>query len=345
MHRTMVLIVVLAAAACFFSAAAETSSEERERRHHRHQRYRHRGAPESSPFLPPAAGSRGNGGEIMCEEAKMKCAYREGCGEALQRFVAACSEIAIGTRLGRTRGRGEDDDEEEMPACSEPCQHALIALTSTEEGQALITCRCSDESCEGAKRRASACAPAVAAASRPDAVLPCRVAQLVCSADPQCSTALGYYERLCRAAFSGRKCTPKCRNSATILRRQPKAAGLSSCRCDGREDYDCDLVRRNTERLCFRRDPPPLPTSPPPPERGDIPLIPAVAEADGKGAVGDTRTNEIVRISGAALAGGRSGAAPSSSFCTSSFLAWCMLVVVAAWAPHPALLSTRPHPS
>ncbi|XP_071455175.1 growth arrest-specific protein 1-like, partial [Hetaerina americana] len=301
----LLLLGLAAASAAGRSAdsSSPTSSEEQDRKQqhhqggssqehqHRHQRYRHQqqqrdgggstGRSHHSlratelgllPFPPDLASgggivagdvrSRGNSssrGEMMCEEAKMKCAYREGCGEALQRFVAACSEIAIGTRIG---AHARD---EEMPTCSEPCQHALIALTSTEEGQALITCRCSDESCESAKKRASACAPAVAAASQPDAVLPCRVAQLVCSADPQCSTALGYYERLCRAAFSGRKCTPKCRNSATILRRQPKAAGLSSCRCDGREDYDCDLVRRNTERLCFRRtSPPPSPPVTPP---------------------------------------------------------------------------------
>ncbi|KAG8227007.1 hypothetical protein J437_LFUL000313 [Ladona fulva] len=166
----------------------------------------------------------------------------------------------------------------------------------------LRECRCSDESCESAKRRASACAPAVAAASRPDAVLPCRVAQWVCAADPVCLNALNYYKDLCRGAFAGRKCTPKCRNSAAILQRQPKAAGLSSCRCDGREDYDCDVVRRNTERLCFRRNRPPNT----PPMSGEIPLIP---EEEGKrpgAAIGDTDTNEIMRISGA-LAGGRSG--------------------------------------
>lgn len=58
---------------------------------------------------------------IRCEEAKLKCAFRTGCGTALQHYFTGCAPVL------------EDND------CSESCQHALIALTSTDEGKELIT--------------------------------------------------------------------------------------------------------------------------------------------------------------------------------------------------------------
>lgn len=60
---------------------------------------------------------------MRCEEAKMKCAYRTGCGKALQHYVLGCAPEL----------QGND--------CSETCQHALIALTSTDEGKELMTVR------------------------------------------------------------------------------------------------------------------------------------------------------------------------------------------------------------
>lgn len=58
---------------------------------------------------------------IRCEEAKLKCAFRTGCGTALQHYFTGCAPVL------------EDND------CSETCQHALIALTSTDEGKELMT--------------------------------------------------------------------------------------------------------------------------------------------------------------------------------------------------------------
>lgn len=81
----------------------------------------------------------------------------------------------------------------------------------------------------------------------------CRVSQLICAADPLCSTALEYYRRFCRSMFHGRKCSHRCLNSIDILRRQDKAAKLSTCKCDGFEEYDCPKVQTNMARLCFHK--------------------------------------------------------------------------------------------
>lgn len=81
----------------------------------------------------------------------------------------------------------------------------------------------------------------------------CRLSQLICLADAQCATALGYYNQLCRSVYRGRKCSNKCRNSIQILRKQEKAAALTACRCDGNEDYDCPRMQNNLARLCFHK--------------------------------------------------------------------------------------------
>ncbi|KAG8336310.1 1,3-beta-glucanosyltransferase gas1 [Homalodisca vitripennis] len=60
---------------------------------------------------------------VSCEEARLKCAYRTGCGMALQNYIVGCSTV-----LRDSAG-----------ACPESCQHALIALTSTDEGKDLMT--------------------------------------------------------------------------------------------------------------------------------------------------------------------------------------------------------------
>lgn len=60
---------------------------------------------------------------LSCEDARIKCAYRVGCGMALQNYMVGCSAVLQGP---------------EPTYCPEICQHALIALTSTEEGKALM---------------------------------------------------------------------------------------------------------------------------------------------------------------------------------------------------------------
>lgn len=61
---------------------------------------------------------------IPCEEANLKCSYRTGCGNALKGYMIACSTILQDTPPDQ---------------CPEGCQNALIALTSTDEGQDLMT--------------------------------------------------------------------------------------------------------------------------------------------------------------------------------------------------------------
>ena len=62
---------------------------------------------------------------VECTEAQLKCAYRTGCGLALQQYVLGCSDLA--------EGKSE--------VCNSHCRHALIALTSTLEGQRLMKVR------------------------------------------------------------------------------------------------------------------------------------------------------------------------------------------------------------
>lgn len=90
-------------------------------------------------------------------------------------------------------------------------------------------------------------------ANRNETIVSCRVAQWICSADALCSTALDYYNRLCRSMFHGKKCTHRCLNSISILRRQEKAAKLKTCKCDGLEEYDCPQIQSNMARLCFHK--------------------------------------------------------------------------------------------
>ncbi|XP_046661077.1 growth arrest-specific protein 1-like [Homalodisca vitripennis] len=184
---------------------------------------------------------------VSCEEARLKCAYRTGCGMALQNYIVGCSTV-----LRDSAG-----------ACPESCQHALIALTSTDEGKDLMTCECTDEMCRETKERVEVCRPQVTRATHNESIVSCRVAEWICSADGVCSTALDYYHHYCRSMFQGRKCSNRCKNSISILRRQEKAAKLTTCVCDGREGYDCVQIRTNMARLCYHREPEPFGTVPP----------------------------------------------------------------------------------
>ncbi|KAF7267298.1 uncharacterized protein LOC143194868 isoform X2 [Rhynchophorus ferrugineus] len=172
---------------------------------------------------------------IPCEDARLKCAYRNGCGKALQNYLMGCSDVLRDIQSTH---------------CPEICQHSLIALISTNEGKALMDCECKDSNCEEQKRGPEICRPEVTKIIE-SPVVSCRVAQWICNADAQCSTAFEYYRRNCKAMFHGKKCTPKCSNSISILRRQTKATHLKTCKCDGTEDYDCVAIQRNMNKLCF----------------------------------------------------------------------------------------------
>ncbi|XP_015592578.1 growth arrest-specific protein 1 [Cephus cinctus] len=195
-----------------------------------------------------------------CNDIKMKCAYRSGCGAALQQYLMGCSGVLHG----------------DVNDCPETCQHALIALTSTDEGKELMTCECAhnDYVCLQSKQRVEVCRASVTMTMNRTRVS-CRIATWICIADALCSKAMDYYNTYCWKMFRGKKCTHRCHNSIAILRRQEKAAKLNTCICDGTEDYDCRGIRRNMNALCFGK------------VHHDYHEV--------KKVVGDTRTNEILR--------------------------------------------------
>lgn len=60
---------------------------------------------------------------LSCEDARLKCAYREGCSFALRRYMGTCTSVIQGPN---------------PRVCPEGCLDSLIALTSTVEGQELM---------------------------------------------------------------------------------------------------------------------------------------------------------------------------------------------------------------
>jgi len=171
-----------------------------------------------------------------CDIARTKCAYRMGCGFSLHGYMVDCADLIA----GRTN------------KCQPSCQRALIALTSTEEGQELIDCDCEGSKfCELNKERIEVCRASVFEAVAEGSIVSCSTARWICLADPVCSTALDFYHRFCRGLFHGRRCTPRCNNSLSILDRQERASKLKTCFCDGSEDFPCQRIKHNTQRLCF----------------------------------------------------------------------------------------------
>ncbi|XP_063982243.1 growth arrest-specific protein 1-like [Diachasmimorpha longicaudata] len=206
-------------------------------------------------------GTNTTSASISCEDARVKCAYRTGCGAALQQYVTNCA-----TDL---RGR--------VTSCPETCLLALIALMSTDEGKQLTSCTCdeSDNMCIKSKQRVEVCRVSVLSALNKTRVS-CKIATTICNADTMCSTALSYYHLHCRSMIHGRKCTHRCKNSIDILSRQEKAAKLNTCICDGAEAYECQAIHRNMNYLCFGKN------------HHDYHEV--------KSTVHDTRTNEVSRI-------------------------------------------------
>ena len=186
----------------------------------------------SSPSLPPAS-------EVTCGQASLVCANREGCGLALQHYVSSCSDLVTGL----------------TSTCSRDCRLALIALLSTPEGERLMQCQCQDDDCSLQKERVEPCRQEVVWNTREETIVTCTAATWICAADPLCSTAMDYYNRNCQKMFKGIKCSKRCKNSLDILLRQKAAAKLSSCYCEGTEDFECVNIRRNTDVLCFGKKP------------------------------------------------------------------------------------------
>lgn len=176
---------------------------------------------------------------IACDEAHKRCSYREDCTKSLFSYMKDCAEVLHGTT---TR-------------CPWACRRTLISLMSHEAGLELAMCDCrNDEYCKTQKERLEVCRPEVSYATADHTIVSCSIAELICSADTQCSTALAYYHRLCKSMFHGHKCTRRCNNSLNILGRQEKAAKLHNCYCDGSEDFPCIRIKQNTQRLCLGRE-------------------------------------------------------------------------------------------
>ncbi|XP_011312894.1 growth arrest-specific protein 1 [Fopius arisanus] len=176
---------------------------------------------------------------ISCENARVKCAFRSGCGTALQQYIGSCASDLRGG----------------VTSCPETCLLTLIALSSTDEGKQLMTCTCSesDSMCIRSKQRVEVCRASVLNTLNKTRVS-CKIATTICNADTICSTALSYYHLHCRSMIHGKKCTHRCKNSIDILSRQEKAAKLNTCLCDGAEDHECREIHRNMNNLCFGRN-------------------------------------------------------------------------------------------
>lgn len=197
-------------------------------------------SPSSSSTNSSRSNSSSNGDAtsgVTCEEARIKCGLRGGCGLALHNYMLGCADLMSGR----------------ITHCDEYCKNSLIALTSTEEGHVLMDCRCSDDYCRETKQRVEVCREEVVVANAHTSVVSCSVAHWICSADTLCSTAISYYERLCRKMFVGKGCSYRCNNSISILQRQKAAAKLETCVCDGTEVFDCASIKRNMARLCFHQ--------------------------------------------------------------------------------------------
>ncbi|KAL3233300.1 hypothetical protein MRX96_022931 [Rhipicephalus microplus] len=81
-----------------------------------------------------------------CEEVQMRCAQRKGCGSALHAYLYQCNEVI---QAGASQ-------------CPVPCQRALAALTSTDEGRGLSDCECGENDvCRKSKLRVEVCREAV----------------------------------------------------------------------------------------------------------------------------------------------------------------------------------------
>lgn len=144
-------------------------------------------------------------------------------------------------------------------------------------------------------------------ANRNETIVSCTVAHWICAADIECSTALEYYNRYCKSMFHGKKCTHRCLNSISILRRQEKAAKLNTCKCDGEENFDCKRIQSNMAKLCFhRKEVPPSSTTEP---------------------AGDVETNVIRKESSSGCGGVFAfGMAVFSSIFISVFVRWWLVI-------------------
>lgn len=187
------------------------------------------------------------GGE-SCERAQNRCVSRMGCSMALNMYFISCGALLHG----------------ETTVCSTKCMQSLISLISAGDqgGQDLMRCDCNgNDFCDTHRRRLAVCNSVVTDVMEKlyddHSRITCSLAEMVCRADSPCLTALEYYQRHCDRLWRGEKCTSRCNNSLSILHRQEKARKLRSCICDGTEEYPypCQVIKDNTEWMCFHNDP------------------------------------------------------------------------------------------
>lgn len=204
----------------------------------------HSSPPSSPEILKQKVPTTTSSSATKCEIARTRCAYRMGCGMALQGYMINCADL-ISNRTD---------------VCSVNCQTALIALMSTDEGEALIDCDCDGSFfCQMNKDRIEVCRSEVMKARAPDSIVSCQTARAICMADLPCSTALTYYYNRCRSLFhpgSRKRCTKLCKNSLDILVRQEKASKMKTCYCEGSEDFNCQTIKESTEQLCLNPEEP-----------------------------------------------------------------------------------------
>ena len=100
-----------------------------------------------------------------CKFAQLKCSYRTGCGSTLQSFIIECDKLI----------------HNKTNLCTERCKNTLVGLTSTIEGQKLMSCNCDgDIECETAKKKIEACRDSVTYATRNDTIVSCTEARWIC---------------------------------------------------------------------------------------------------------------------------------------------------------------------
>ncbi|ELU06717.1 hypothetical protein CAPTEDRAFT_209088 [Capitella teleta] len=192
-----------------------------------------------------------------CSVAQRQCMAQLGCGLAWHNFMTSCGNLLHNKTVNE---------------CHPSCRKAMTSLLMSASGSDFLTCDCDgNQFCRRQKLRMDICQSAVRAAmlklDDPEAVVSCSLATMVCKADTSCQTAMEYYDTNCVKMFRGERCTARCHNSLDVLYRQPKAAKLRNCRCDGSSGFrrsqaarrekgggfTCEIVQRRTQELCFAR--------------------------------------------------------------------------------------------
>jgi len=188
-----------------------------------------------------------------CMEARNKCSHRIGCSMAMNNFNIACAQVKLGM----------------VDYCTESCKRAVISLVTVQDdiGTDILTCDCAgSEDCQLQRDRISVCSDDVLAALKTldnEDVISCSLARMLCEANTQCYTALGYYEENCENLWlNGHKsleCSQACNNSLNILNRQPRAVKLENCLCDNTDtiidENTCIRMKYNTKTYCQNNEP------------------------------------------------------------------------------------------